>query len=247
MAQIDLNSDLGEQPGSKLDEQIMPYISSCNIACGGHAGDADSVKKTIDLALSNNVAIGAHPGYPDRANFGRQVMQIEPEALSDSLKEQIALVKKIAVEAGSELHHVKPHGALYNLSSVDIETAHLIGSVMQEVAPGVLLYGLAHSVSEKEAMFDDIPFAGESFADRRYELDKTLRSRKHEDAVLENIHDVLDQVENLTFHDRVFHNGTELEIVSETICLHSDTKGAVDMAIAIREYLESLGASILAI
>jgi UPF0271 protein len=244
MITIDLNSDLGEQSDSVLDEQIMPFISSCNIACGGHAGDEKSVQRTIDLAIKNNVAIGAHPGFPDRENFGRTVMDIDPDELADSLTKQILLVKTLAEKAGHPLHHVKPHGALYNLASVDTETSQLIISVMHEFDPEIGLYGLSHSITDDEASYANVPFVGEAFADRRYELDRTLRSRKFEDAVIHRVEDVLDQVENLAFHNRAYHNGTELEIISQTICLHSDTKGAVNLAKAIHNHLEGKGATI---
>lgn len=247
MATIDLNSDLGEQEESTLDEGIMPYISSCNIACGGHAGDEASVRRTIDLAIKNNVAIGAHPGFPDRENFGRVIMEIDPEELAKSIKEQVSLVKRIAEEAGQEMHHVKPHGALYNLASVDSATSRLIINALLEIDPSVRLYGLSHSETEKEAKEAKIDFIGEAFADRKYELNKTLRNRKFDDAMIHEESEVLDQVENITFHQRVFNDETELAIRAQTICLHSDTKGAVNLAKAIREHLETKGATITAV
>ncbi len=244
---IDLNSDLGEQPDSALDEQIMPYITSCNIACGGHAGDQSSVKRTIDLAIRNNVAIGAHPGFPDRENFGRIVMEIEPSELAESIKEQVLLVKAQAAVAGQELHHVKPHGALYNLASIDAGISHLIISTLLEIDPDTRLYGLSHSETEKEALKAGITFIGEAFADRKYELDKTLRNRKFDDAMIHKEEEVLEQVENLTFHKRAFNGETELQIDARTICLHSDTNGAVNLAKAIHDHLDKKGATIIAV
>ncbi len=247
MATIDLNSDLGEQADSTLEEGIMPYISSCNIACGGHAGDEESVRRTIDLAIQHDVAIGAHPGFPDKENFGRKIMEIDPEELSESIKEQVSLAKKITEEVGQKMHHVKPHGALYNLASVDSATSRLIIEALQEVDPDVPLYGLSHSETEKVAKATGINFIGEAFADRKYELNKTLRNRKFDDAMIYEEEDVLAQVENITFHQRVFNNGTPLDIEAQTICLHSDTKGAVNLARAIREHLEQKGAIITAV
>ncbi|MEP1096714.1 MAG: 5-oxoprolinase subunit PxpA [Cyclobacteriaceae bacterium] len=247
VVKIDLNSDLGEQSDSILDEQIMPYISSCNIACGGHAGDENSVRRTIDLAIKNKVAIGAHPGFPDRENFGRVIMEIDPDALRKSLKEQMLLAKKLTEEAGQKLHHVKPHGALYNLASVDSEISRLIISVLKEIDPELSLYGLCHSETEKEAKAAGVPFIGEAFADRKYELDKTLRNRKHDDAMIHEEAEVLNQVENLTFHKRAFNGDTELSIDARTICLHSDTKGAVHLAKAIHDHLKGKGATITAV
>ena len=247
MIAIDLNSDLGEQADSILDEQIMPFISSCNIACGGHAGDKASVKRTIALAKKHEVAIGAHPSYPDRENFGRQIMEIEAEELMEHLDQQIRLVKELAEDAGQELHHVKPHGALYNLAAVDAEIAQLVVSVIQEIDPALKLYGLSHSEMEKEATYADAPFVGESFADRKYELDRTLRNRKYPDAVIVDEKKVLAQVENLVFQHVAYCNGNELEIYSQTICLHSDTEGAVNLAKAIYTHLENKGATITAV
>ncbi len=247
MVTIDLNSDLGEQADATLDEGIMPYISSCNIACGGHAGDAASVRRTIDLAVKNNVAIGAHPGFPDRENFGRVIMEIDPDELAESIKEQVSLVKRIAEEAGKEMHHVKPHGALYNLASVDPDTSRLIINTLLEIDPNIRLYGLSHSETEREAKEAKIDFVGEAFADRKYELNKTLRNRKFDDAMIHQENEVLSQVENITFHQRVFNDETALDIHAETICLHSDTEGAVNLAKAIREHLEGKGATIAAV
>ncbi len=247
MATIDLNSDLGEQADPSLDEQIMPYISSCNIACGGHAGNEESVRQTIDLAIKNNVAIGAHPGFPDRENFGRKIMEIDPEALADSIKKQVSLVKRLTEEAGQEMHHVKPHGALYNLASVDADTSRLIINALLEIDRDIRLYGLSHSETEREAKEAKIAFVGEAFADRKYELDKTLRNRKFDDAMIHEEEEVLAQVENITFHQQVFNADTALGIDARTICLHSDTKGAVNLARAIREHLERKGATITAV
>ena len=114
MQTIDLNADLGEHPSSEIDEEIMPYISSCNIACGGHIGDEESVRRTITLARKFNVSIGAHPSYPDKENFGRKVMLISPEDLKQEIFKQIELVSRICKEENVALHHIKPHGALYN-------------------------------------------------------------------------------------------------------------------------------------
>ncbi|MEQ9402178.1 MAG: 5-oxoprolinase subunit PxpA [Cyclobacteriaceae bacterium] len=247
MITIDLNSDLGEQEDASLDERIMPFISSCNIACGGHAGDEASVKRTIDLAIKNNVAIGAHPGFPDRENFGREVMKIAPEKLIKSLKEQILLVKSMAEKAGKKLHHVKPHGALYNLAATDRATSALIGQVLLSINPVPKWYGLSHSVTEEVALELNIPFVGEGFADRRYEENRTLRSRKFEDAVLHEEQEVLDQVEKLAIEKKVNTVSEPQVIIAQTICLHSDTKGAVNLAKSIHDHLVNKGVSICSV
>ena len=244
---IDLNSDLGEHPDSTLDEQIMPFISSCNIACGGHAGDEDSVKKTIELAIENGVAIGAHPSFPDRENFGREILTMDNDQLSKSLKEQVLLVKALTERAGKKLHHVKPHGALYNLAAVDKETSRLISELILDIDPEIRLFGLANSVSEEVARELGVKFIGEAFADRRYEPDMTLRSRKLEDAVIHDVNEVLKQVEEIALNGRVYSNEKLLKVSAETICLHSDTKGAVNLAKSIHDHLVKKGTTIAAI
>lgn len=243
---IDLNSDLGEHPDRSLDEQIMPHISSCNIACGGHAGDEASVKATIALAINHQVAIGAHPSYPDKENFGRQVMLIDEGDLFRSLHEQILLVKSTAEVFNVPLHHIKPHGALYNKAAVDADISKLICEVVKSIDPELKLYGLAHSITEATAEKHDIHFIGESFADRRYNPDKTLKSRKFPDAVLTSTKDVLAQVEELVLNKRAFASDW-ISIESKTVCLHSDTKGAVTLAKRIHEHLVSKGVNIAAV
>lgn len=243
---IDLNSDLGEHPNTRLDEQIMPYISSCNIACGGHIGDEDSVRKTVGLAIKNNVAIGAHPSFPDKENFGRKVFKMEFEELKESLRNQIQLVKSISEEMETPFHHVKPHGALYNLAAVDHTTSKMICELVLEIDPKLKLYGLAHSVTEQIASDMKISFVGEAFADRRYEMDKTLRSRKENNALLINEEEVLNQVEQLVCHQRV-KSLDWISVTARTLCLHSDTQGAVHLAKVIRNHLEQKGVHIGAV
>lgn len=242
---IDLNSDLGEHPNSDLDERIMPFLSSCNIACGGHAGDADSIRKAIDLAAQHGVAIGAHPSYPDVENFGRIVLQVDHEVLAKSLLQQVSLVKEICQEKKAVLHHVKPHGALFNEAAKDEALSNLICSVVKEVDPSLLLYGLAHSVSESVARHQGLHFVPEAFSDRQYEPDRTLRSRQQEGALLSK-KEVLKQAEEIAVNQRVYAKDW-VAIKAETICLHSDTEGAVNLAEKIRNHLESKGVQIAAV
>lgn len=240
---IDLNSDLGEHPNADLDEQIMSYISSCNIACGGHAGDEKSVNQTVDLALSNKVVIGAHPSFPDMENFGRKVLSMDLDILKKSLQDQILLVRKVAEEKGGNLHHVKPHGALYNYAASNYEISEMIVGLILEIDPHLKLYGLAHSEMEKVAKLKKISFVGEAFADRKYEIDGSLRSRAFDDAVLTEENQVLHQVEELVLNRRVRAEDW-ITISAQTICLHSDTKGSVNLAKAIRQHLEQKGVHI---
>lgn len=244
--QIDLNSDLGEHPGSNLDQQIMPFISSCNIACGGHAGNAASVEQTIYLAMQYGVAVGAHPAYPDRENFGRTIMNISKEALEQTLLKQILLVKQTCERLGTKLHHVKPHGALYNEAAKNSDLSNLICGVMKEIGSEVKLYGLAHSLMQNIATGQGIEFIAEGFADRQYEPDKSLRSRKKEAAVLSDAQEVLRQVEEMAINQRVFADNW-IGIEAQSICLHSDTKGAVNLAEKIRNHLEFKGVHVVAV
>lgn len=246
VGRIDLNSDLGEHPDSDLDEQIMPFVSSCNIACGGHIGDETSVRRTIRLAKKYDVAIGAHPSFPDPRHFGREVMDMEPSALAESVRRQIQLVLKVCEDESVPLHHVKPHGALYNLMAIDRGTAALICDVVKETVPHAMLYGLAHSFSEKVSMEKNQLFVGEAFADRAYETDRTLRSRSKAGAVITNLGQVLAQVEELTVNKRVFSHDW-IDVRAETICLHSDTLGAVTLAKRIHEHLVKQGIHIAAV
>ncbi|WP_421763888.1 5-oxoprolinase subunit PxpA [Ekhidna sp.] len=242
---IDLNADLGEHPGTTQDEQIMPFISSCNIACGGHIGDEFSVRQTIRLAKQHEVAIGAHPSYPDRENFGRKIISIQPGDLAESISEQILLVKRICEEEGVVLHHVKPHGALYNHAAADRFISELILNVLKDVTPGIFWMGLARSVSKETAEKKGYPFIAEGFADRKYESDGSLRSRSLAGAVLSR-DEVIDQVQELVLNKRVkVENWMKLEI--QSICLHGDTVGAVTLAKEINQTLVRKGVDITAV
>ncbi|WP_425389838.1 5-oxoprolinase subunit PxpA [Ekhidna sp.] len=245
MLTIDLNADLGEHPGTNLDEQIMPYISSCNIACGGHIGDEQSVRQTIRLALQHKVAIGAHPSYPDRENFGRKILQIQPSELAESISQQIELVNRICEEEDANLHHIKPHGALYNHAAADTFISELVLEVLKETAPGIYWMGLANSITESVANKHNHPFIAEGFADRKYESDGSLRSRALEGAVLKK-QQVIEQVEQLALHHRVMADNW-LEINVQSICLHSDTEGAVTLAKEINNHLVNKGVQIAAV
>ncbi|WP_420317092.1 5-oxoprolinase subunit PxpA [Ekhidna sp.] len=242
---IDLNADLGEHPGTNLDDAIMPFLSSCNIACGGHIGDETSVRRTIRLAKKYNVAIGAHPSYPDKENFGRQIIQIEPKELAKSISEQISLVKRICDQEEANLHHVKPHGALYNHAAKEPFISNLILKVLDEVVPNVFWMGLAKSISEDVARENNRAFISEGFADRKYEWDGTLRSRSLDNAVLKSA-EVLKQVEELAINHRVKAEDW-IPMKVQSICLHSDTEGAVTLAKEINAHLVNKGVQIAAV
>ena len=239
---IDLNADLGEHPDTDVDKQIMPYISSCNIACGGHIGDEASVRKTVEWARKYGVAVGAHPSYPDPQNFGREYMTISEDTLISSLKEQIKLVMDACKKQGMDMHHVKPHGALYNKVATDRNMALLIHTVLMELDVKAGWMGLAHSVTEEVAKEKGYPFISEGFADRQYEPDRTLRSRAKEGAMLCG-KEAIGQVDALVFKKQIFA-GQWIPISVQSICLHGDTPYALSLAKDIHTYLVKKGVHI---
>ena len=247
---IDLNCDLGEwkdKDGALKDESIMPYISSCNIACGGHIGDLNSMKTTISLAQKYGVAVGVHPSYPDRENFGRKVMDIPAKELEDILFDQISEFKSLVVEEGAGLHHVKPHGALYNQAAKDKATASAIISAVKRVDKSLPVYLPPGSVSEQMALESGLQVVQEVFADRAYEDDLTLMSRDKEGSVLHNISDVLAQLRSMVIGEKVLTaSGCYKPIKARSVCLHSDTPGSVKLAENIYNYLKDYGVEIAA-
>ncbi|MBN8853420.1 MAG: hypothetical protein BGO55_18340 [Sphingobacteriales bacterium 50-39] len=229
---IDLNCDMGE--GMDTDEAIFPYISSANISCGYHAGDADTMRRTVELALRNHVAIGAHPSYPDRANFGRVDMLgkgIEIEELCDLVVNQLIILQAICDEFGTELHHVKPHGALYNRAAKDLAVSARICRAIREFDPSLKLYGLSGSMMRDAAIAHGLAFVNEVFADRTYQPDGSLTPRTSPDALIEDPARCIAQVEKMVKEGRVaVMGGGEIDIVAETICLHGDGSHAVEFA-----------------
>ncbi|RNC85997.1 MAG: 5-oxoprolinase subunit PxpA [Balneola sp.] len=246
---IDLNCDLGEwkTPEHRLrDEAIMPYISSCNIACGGHIGDEYSMRTTMKMAQENYVTIGAHPGYPDRENFGRVVMDITQEKLSDSIKEQLESFLSILDKEGLALHHIKPHGALYNYAAKDKETAQTVLEVIKSVAGNIKVYLPEGFISSRIALDLGLDVVYEVFADRSYEDDLSLRSRSLEGAVLHKREEVLDQIYSMVMNGEVnTFSGDTKPITAQTICLHSDTEGAAELAKHIHTFLKNHEVAIL--
>lgn len=248
--EIDLNCDLGEwrtSEGASLDEAIMPFITSCNVACGGHIGDEASMKKTIGLAQEFNVALGAHPGYPDKENFGRVVMDINLTDLEQSIQSQIQSFLVCLDECGAELHHVKPHGALYNHAAKNQQVAEVVLKAIDSVAPGTKVYLPEGSVSATIAKDFGFKVIYEVFADRRYEDDLSLRSRSLPDSVLHNESEVIKQLKLLVSEEKVIsYSGEEKSIKAETVCLHSDTPGAINLARTINSFLNQHGVTITA-
>lgn len=245
---IDLNCDLGEwrtDEGPDLDKAIMSYISSCNIACGGHIGNEISMRWTVILAKKNKVKIGAHPSYPDRAGFGRRQLEMNSDDLKNSIKNQILSLKEIAEVEGVNLHHIKPHGALYNAASKYRDIAKVVAEAIKELGLKVVVYGQAGSEFEKAAKKNGLQFCAEVFADRAYEDDLSLRSRSLDGAVLHSNKDVITQIFEMTVEEKVTtYSGQKLPIRAETICLHSDTKGSRELAKNIYQFLKNHGIEI---
>lgn len=247
--QIDLNCDLGEFYGmydERRDARIMPYISSCNIACGFHSGDPATIAKTIKLALKNDVAIGAHPSYPDLQGFGRRVMNLSAEELEACVLYQVSALKGMTEALGDSLHHVKPHGALYNHAAKNEATAVGIIRAIVQIQEDMLIYAPANSVLSEVATDAGLKVRSEVFSDRKYEDDLSLRSRSLEDAVLHKKEEVISQLSGFLKGTVNTHGDLELPIKAETICLHSDTEGAEELAKEIHDYLEKQDVTITA-
>lgn len=240
MRKIDLNCDMGELKAGQtrnFDAEIMPYISSCNIACGFHSGSPQLMEQTIQYALTHQVKIGAHPSYNDRENFGRVSLQVEPAQLYAEVRYQISALKGMVESLGGKLHHVKAHGALYNDMNADPALAAGIVSVIQSIDPNLIILALAHSTVIEACKAAGMRYAQEGFTDRRYaELDQ-LKSRKYADAVLHEPAQVLSQIDGFLSGQVQLANGTISSIQVDSLCLHSDTQGAVKLCKLIHEHL----------
>lgn len=223
---IDLNADVGEGIGN--EEQLMPFLSSCNIACGGHAGDMAIMKSVLGLAKKYNVKIGAHPSFPDKENFGRLPMEISYSALYTSLKEQIKTLQKIANGMNMQLHHVKPHGALYNMAAKNEDIASVIIEVIKRFHVSLKLYVPYNSVIAKLAIAENIPIVYEAFADRNYNNDLSLVSRADENAMISDDDIMLQHVLSIIKRKKVTTiHGVEVDIIAQTLCVHGDHPEAV--------------------
>ena len=246
MHKIDLNCDMGE--GLENDALLMPYISSANIACGYHAGDETTMKHTIALALLHGVAIGAHPGFADKANFGRTERQLPLEKVQDLVMEQIQILQKIAENAGVKLHHVKPHGALYNMSAKDAALANTIAKAVYATDRHLILFGLSGSHSITEAKKAGLKTVSEVFADRTYQNNGSLTSRTEPNALIEKTEQAIQQVLQMIQQQTVTSvDDKQVPIIAETICLHGDGKHALSFAKAIHQTLQQHHISIQSI
>jgi UPF0271 protein len=240
---IDINVDVGEGIGN--ESQIMPFISSCNIACGGHAGDIETMTTVVQLAKLHRVKIGAHPSFPDKENFGRAILDMPCVALYTAIKNQIKDLVNVLDEAHLPLHHVKPHGALYNLAAVDEKTANVIIEVMKGLMLRAKLYVPYKSVIATLAIENNIPIMYEAFADRNYNDDLTLVSRNEKNAVIDNSDTMFEHVftQITTGKIRTISNNLRL-LKAETFCVHSDTPNAVNLISKLASRLDSEGIKI---
>ena len=244
---IDLNSDLGE--GAGHDAEIMPLITSANIACGGHAGDERTMRETVELALRHGVAIGAHPGYPDRANFGRLPMAMNAMGIIESVSHQVRALAEVAAACAAAVVHVKAHGAMYNQAERDIAIADAIARGIWDDDRGValLVFAPPGSAMLERAAAMDLRVAREGFVDRAYEPDGTLRSRKLAGAVHTDPKTAAAQAVSITRDGGVrASDGSFLRLEVDTLCLHGDTPGAPAIAAAVREALAREGIEVRA-
>lgn len=237
MKTIHINCDLGE--GGEHDQELMPLISACNIACGGHAGTLETMQHTVDLAMEHGVEIGAHPSYPDKENFGRSSVQMNDEELKRSLVAQILSLKQITEAEGAILTHVKPHGALYNEAQKDRRVAGIIIESILEFGDELVLYAPENSVISHLAE-GKLKVRFEAFADRNYNLDGSLVSRKEANALITQKEDVLKHLFSMIFEEKITtQKGQKIDTRATTFCLHSDTPNSVE----ILQYLHTeLGA-----
>tara|TARA_R110002049_G_scaffold174462_5_gene341667 strand:+ start:7528 stop:8268 length:741 start_codon:yes stop_codon:yes gene_type:complete len=237
---IDINVDVGEGIGN--EPQLMPYIASCNMACGGHAGDFNTMRYVVKLAQQYRVKIGAHPSFPDKENFGRQPMEMSCAALFSSIKNQIDHLIKVLNRENALLHHIKPHGALYNLAAVDERIANVIVEVMKSMALPIKLYVPYNSVIADLALKENIQITYEAFADRNYNNDLTLVSRSETNALIEDANLVFEHVYRMISTQKVKTiQNSEIDIKADTFCIHGDNPKAVDLIKNLKEKLELEG------
>jgi UPF0271 protein len=235
---LDLNCDMGEGMGH--DAAIMPFINSVNIACGYHAGDEKTIWDTIELAVKHGVAIGAHVSFFDRKNFGRTEMKTDAEDVYDLVTQQLIILDEIAGSFDIKISHVKPHGALYNISARDPGLASSIAMAVKEFDDSLVLFGLSGSHSIREAEAIGLKTASEVFADRTYQDDGSLTPRTQPGALIGDANKAVQQVSEMIREGMVTTvSGRKIPIKAETICIHGDGEHAVEFAKAIREMLDS--------
>jgi UPF0271 protein len=250
MKKIDLNCDMGESYGAwkmGADADVMPFITSANIACGFHAGDPATIRKTVKLAVDAGVAIGAHPSLPDLMGFGRRAMKVSPQDMYDLVVYQAGAVEAFARAAGAKLHHVKCHGALYNMAAMDEGLSDAMIRAVKDLGSGVILYCLSQSKNFQLAKKANVPVAGEVFADRGYSDDGTLAPRDRPGGMIEDPQASVKQVLGMIEEGYVTSlSGKRVPVAPDTLCLHGDQPGAVTFARKLRETFKERGISVAA-
>lgn len=245
---IDLNADLGEDPSALEDGReaiLLDHISSANIACGGHAGDARTMRAVIDLARARGVAVGAHPGYDDRAGFGRVPIQMKPEVLRRLIERQIGALMEAAESRGIRLSHVKPHGALYHAASTDTEIGDAILQAVWACDGSLALVAACGSAALRRWEAAGAAVIPEGFIDRRYRADGSLVPRSEPGAVIKDEDEAIEQGITLARDGRVrLADGTVGTLTCRTLCVHADTPGAARMARRLRPALLAMGVRI---
>jgi UPF0271 protein len=250
MKKIDLNCDMGESYGAwtmGADAGVMPYISSANIACGFHAGDPATIRQTVRLAVDSGVAVGAHPSLPDLMGFGRRVMRISPQDMYDLVIYQAGAVEAFARAAGAKLHHVKCHGALYNMAAMDEGLSEAMIRAVRDLGSNVMLYALSQSKNFELAKKANIPVAGEVFADRGYSDDGTLAPRDKPGGMIEDPRASVKHVLGMIEEGHVTSlSGKRVPVAADTLCLHGDQPGAVLFAQTLRKVFAEKGITVAA-
>ncbi|WGV57110.1 5-oxoprolinase subunit PxpA [Brevibacillus brevis] len=250
MKTVDLNCDMGESFGAYQlgnDQEILSYITSANVACGFHAGDPATMRKTVQMALKAGVALGAHPGFADLVGFGRRNMEISPEEAYDLVVYQIGALQAFVRAEGGVMHHVKPHGALYNMAATRPALAESIALAIYKVNPELVLYGLAGSELTRAGEKMGLITAHEVFADRTYQQDGTLTPRSQPNAIISDQQQSLQQVIRMVSDGRVLtQQGVDIPIRADSICIHGDGAHALAFAQSIREALSGAGITIAA-
>ncbi|WP_421616932.1 5-oxoprolinase subunit PxpA [Brevibacillus sp. TJ4] len=250
MYYVDLNCDMGESFGAYRmgnDEAILAYVTSANIACGFHAGDPATMRRTVQLALRNDVRIGAHPGLPDLQGFGRRNIAVSAEEAYEMVVYQVGALQGFVQSEGGVMQHVKPHGALYNMAATNPDLARAISEAVYRVNPALYLVGLAGSQLIEQAEKIGLRTKSEVFADRTYQHDGTLTPRTRPDALIESDEDAVAQVIRMVKESKVrTRQGSDFTIKAETVCIHGDGAHALSFAKSIREELEMSGITVKA-
>ncbi len=237
---FDINSDLGEWYGKrnlKVEKGIMPFLTSCNVACGFHSGDPLTIESTIKMALAHQVKVGAHPSFPDLSGFGRRTMELPLDELKAIIRYQVAALQGMVAALGGALHHVKAHGALYNAAMKRQDYSKAICEAVASLDEDLIVYGLPNSEMEKAAKQFGLKFWAEGFADRCYEDDLKLRSRTLKGAVLHQLEDIFTQIQLFKQQEVKTYQGNIKPLNVQTVCIHSDTQNAIEIARTVHKLL----------